>query len=203
MDITCNLRATEVDVAEMGPQFQKAWVGLLVWQYMAVSDFSVYPYSRRHLHIKASNICDPVDFKTGFPSDYENVDIPKGVWGYKTRHKLVRPGPQAACIEIQEPLHGHIASNEYTLEDDVVLEQWLRENISTVWHLLGTRKMSPLDKMGAVDANFNVHGVKTLKVIDLSVAPSDVAANTSNTAMVSGEKGSDICIYELDLGKRQ
>jgi choline dehydrogenase-like flavoprotein len=43
----------------------------------------------------------------------------------------------------------------------------------------------------------NVYGVEGLKLADLSVVPSNVAANTNYTAMVVGEKAADIVIKEL------
>ena len=59
--------------------------------------------------------------------------------------------------------------------------------------------MAPLHQMGVVNTNLNVHGVENLKVVDLSIPPLDVAANTNNTAMAIGEKAADIIIGELGL----
>ncbi|KAI0520876.1 alcohol oxidase-like protein [Xylaria bambusicola] len=241
MDITCKLRPSEADVASLGPNFQEAWdrdfktntnkplvlmslintfpslpIGLPVGQYLAVSAFSIYPYSRGRLHITGTALSDPINFVTGFFSDPQGIDIKKCVWAYKKQREIVRrmenyrgevpathpPFPaesKAACIEIGEPIGPTVVDIEYTPEDDMIIEHWLRENVATAWHSLGTCKMAPLDKMGVVDANLNVHGVKNLKVIDLSIPPLDVAANTNNTAMAIGEKGADICIDELAL----
>lgn len=186
---------------------------------MAVSAFSVYPYSRGHMHITGTELSDPVDFATGFFSDPQNVDIKKCAWAYKKQREIVRRmqnyrgevlgthppfpvGSQAACIETEEPLGAEVADIEYTPEDDLILEQWLRENVGTAWHSLGTCKMAPLEKMGVVNHNLSVHGFENLKVADLSIPPLNVAANTNNTAMAIGEKAADIFIRELGLGAR-
>lgn len=92
-----------------------------------------------------------------------------------------------------------VADLEYSEEDDRAIEQWLRENINTTWHSLGTAKMAPREEKGVVDANLNVHGVTGLKIADMSIPPMNVAANTNNTALLIGEKAADIIIRELGL----
>lgn len=90
---------------------------------------------------------------------------------------------------------------EYGPEDDAAIEKFIRTSVGTTWHPLGTCKMAPVEKMGVVDGNLNVHGVKGLKVADLSIAPKNVAGNTMSTALMVGEKAADIFIRELGLGK--
>ncbi|OKO97288.1 Alcohol oxidase [Penicillium subrubescens] len=41
---------------------------------------------------------------------------------------------------------------------------------------------------GVVDERLNVHGVKGLKVCDLSICPDNVGCNTFSTALLVGEK---------------
>lgn len=185
-------------------------------QYFAVSVFTVYPYSRGHLHVTGSSVGDPLDFSTGFFSDTGDVDIKKHIWAYKKQREIVRrmdtyrgevaaahppfpAGSKAAAIETDGPLKD-MTDLEYSAEDDAVLEKWLRENVNTTWHSLGTCKMAPLDNYGVVDANLNVYGVEGLKIADLSIPPSNVAANTNNTALAIGEKAADIFIRELGFG---
>jgi alcohol oxidase len=55
------------------------------------------------------------------------------------------------------------------------------------------------DQFGVVDGSLNVYGVKGLKVADLSIAPSNVSANTNNTALTIGEKAADIILQELEI----
>jgi choline dehydrogenase-like flavoprotein len=184
-----------------------------------VSTFTTYSYSRGHIHITGPDPSDPVDFETGFLSDPQNLDIKKNMWLYKTQRELARrmaiyrgevavghpPFPKeskAACVEVDGPLPAGAVSNiEYSAEDDAILEQWLRANVNTTWHSLGTCKMAPREAGGGVDGRLNVYGVQGLKVADLSIPPRNVAANTNNTAMAIGEKAADIIIGELGLGK--
>jgi alcohol oxidase len=176
-----------------------------------VSSFSVYPYSRGHVHITSAGLGDPIDFETGF---FVNpIDITKHVWLYKTQREIMRRmatyrgevaaghppfavGSDAACVTINNSLT-NVESIKYTPEDDTVIRKWLTDNVATTWHSLGTCKMALFAKGGVVDPNLSVYGVTGLKVADLSIAPENVAANTANTAFAVGEKAADIFIKEL------
>ncbi|KAL2261662.1 hypothetical protein VTK26DRAFT_3654 [Humicola hyalothermophila] len=107
---------------------------------------------------------------------------------------------QAVLVSLDAPLPADVPDIEYAREDDAVLEKWLRENVNTTWHSLGTCKMAPREQNGVVDANLGVYGLKNLKVADLSVVPHNVAANTNSVALAVGEKAADIFIAEIGQG---
>ena len=50
-----------------------------------------------------------------------------------------------------------------------------------------------------VDPGLRVWGTQKLMLADLSVAPGNVGANTNNTAMVIGEKATDLVAEALGL----
>lgn len=107
---------------------------------------------------------------------------------------------KAASVKLTDgPLPADVPDIEYSPEDEIVLAKWLRENVSTTWHSLGTCKMLPREQNGVVDANLGVYGVQGLKIADLSIAPRNVAANTNNTALAIGEKAAETFIRELGL----
>lgn len=185
--------------------------GIPVGQYLSVSTFSVYPYSRGHIHITSSNLSAPIDFQTGF--FLNAVDITKHVWAYKKQREIMRrmnsyrgelaighppfpAGSDAACITIDQPLT-NVQNISYTAQDDAIIEKFLIENVGTTWHSLGTCKMAPLAEGGVVDPNLNVYGVTGLKIADLSIPPGNVAANTADTTFAIGEKAADVFIREL------
>lgn len=184
-------------------------------QYFGTSTFTSYPYSRGHIHIMSPDtIHSSIDFDPGFFSN--PLDVKMLVWAYKTQREIARrmhvyrgevvvahppfaAGSRAACVELDAPLGDDVKDLEYSDEDDRVLETWLRANVNTTWHSLGTCRMAPRDENGVVDAALNVYGVEGLKVVDMSIVPGNVAANTCNTAMVVGEMAADIIIRELGL----
>ncbi|KAJ4334917.1 hypothetical protein N0V87_006512 [Didymella glomerata] len=182
-------------------------------QYATTGTYTAYPYSRGHMHITGKNVDDPLDFDVGFFNDKDDIDMKKQLWAYKMQREILRrttfyrgelaaghpkfpEGSKVACAEIEEPL-SNVQSLVYSQEDDAAIEQWLRENVNTTWHSLGTCKMAPREQDGVVDARLNVHGVSGLKIADLSIPPENVGANTNNTALVIGEKAAEFILAEL------
>lgn len=180
-------------------------------QYLSVSTFSVYPYSRGHVHINSSNPSDPIDFQTGFFTD--PIDITKLVWAYKKQREIMRrmdvyrgelsighpsfpAGSAAALVTLDKPLT-NVEDINYTAEDDAIIREFLVKNVGTTWHSLGTCKMASLSTGGVVDQTLSVHGLENLKIADMSIPPGNVAANTASTAFAIGEKAADLFIKEL------
>ena len=53
---------------------------------------------------------------------------------------------------------------------------------------MAPRNGNSIVKHGVLDPRLNVHGVKGLKVADLSICPDNVGCNTFSTALLIGEK---------------
>lgn len=182
-------------------------------QYATAGTYTAYPYSRGHMHITGPSVEDPLDFDVGYFNDADDIDMKKQLWAYKKQREILRrtnfyrgelaaghpkfpEGSKAAAVEVEEAL-SNVQNLEYSAEDDKAIEQWLRENVNTTWHSLGTCKMAPREDNGVVDGSLNVYGVSGLKVADLSIPPENVGANTNNTALVIGEKAASIILAEL------
>ncbi|KAH8659674.1 alcohol oxidase [Ilyonectria robusta] len=186
-------------------------------QYVTIGNYTAYPYSRGHMYITGPELSDPLDFDVGFFSDAHDIDLKKQIWAYKKQREIMRrtsmyrgelapghpafpAGSEVGCIETYTPL-SNVKDLKYSPEDDAAIEKWLRENIGTTWHSLGTAKMAPREEFGVADESLNVWGTKGLKIADLSILPMNVGANTNNTAIVVGEKAAAILIQELGLQK--
>lgn len=68
---------------------------------------------------------------------------------------------------------------EYSARDIEAVEEWVKRHVESTWHSLGTCSMAPREgnsivKHGVLDERLNVHGVKGLKVADLSICPDNV-----------------------------
>ncbi|MCJ1417713.1 hypothetical protein MMC32_004058 [Xylographa parallela] len=191
-------------------------------QYTTFALYNCYPYSRGSVHIISSDIKDQPRFDNGFLS--HPADIKMLLWAYKKQREIYRRtnqyqgelalGHPVFSKKSKAALHsGPIEKNrfksleerravkdiEYSVEDDVAIEEHIRQLVSTTWHSLGTCKMAPKDRGGVVDKDLNVYGVKKLKVADLSICPENVGANTNNTALMIGEKAAAIIAQELGL----
>lgn len=108
---------------------------------------------------------------------------------------------------------------KYTKEDIAAVEEWVKRHVETTWHSkcsisqsdcsvlmhplgLGTCSMAPREgnsivKHGVLDPRLNVHGVKGLKVADLSICPDNVGCNTYSTALLIGEKAAMLVAEDL------
>lgn len=79
---------------------------------------------------------------------------------------------------------------KYSKKDVEQIEKWVERHVETTWHSLGTCSMAPkggnsIVKHGVLDERLNVHGVKGLKVSDLSVCPDNVGCNTFSVSTPS------------------
>ncbi|TEA18757.1 Alcohol oxidase [Colletotrichum sidae] len=179
-------------------------------QYTTGANYTAYPYSRGSIHITGPSVTDPLDFDTGYFSDPGDVDLKKQVWAYKHMREVARrtalyrgevagghpafaATSRAALVDdVAADAHKNVRNLEYSDEDEKAIERFLRENVNTTWHSLGTTKMAPRGDRGVVDSSLSVYGVERLKIVDLGIAPENVGANTNNTALVIGEKAADI-----------
>jgi choline dehydrogenase len=95
-----------------------------------------------------------------------------------------------------EPLKSHIldilSPTDNDLKDEDTQNEWLMKNVYTQHHSSGTCKMGPEeDGTAVVDQYCRVHGMENLRVVDASVMPDVIRANTNATTMMIAEKVSD------------
>ncbi len=102
------------------------------------------------------------------------------------------------CIRLSEsPAFAHIITGRITPTDadlvsDDALDAWLLRNVSTQQHSSGTCKMGPADDpLAVVDQYCRVYGLKGLSVVDASVMPDVVRANTNVTTLMIAERLAD------------
>ena len=213
-------------------------------QYATMGTYTAYPYSRGSIHIASTDASVPADFDTGFFS--HPADVKKQIWAYKKQRELYRrtnafagelelghpkfkEGSKAALVEgpivkggFTDVESRKVPDIEYSEEDDRAIEEWVRGNVNTTWHSLGTCKMAPKEQGGVVDKDLSVYGTQGLKLAgkllfgsvflvlfradtdfllsaDLSICPENVGANTNNTALMVGEKAASIFAKELGI----
>lgn len=78
------------------------------------------------------------------------------------------------------------------IDDDAdLMTAYLKESLSTCYHFCGTARMGN-DQLSVVDKDLRVRGVDRLRVIDASVMPTIVSANTNAATIMIAEKGADL-----------
>ena len=84
--------------------------------------------------------------------------------------------------------------------DDDAIAEWVRNSVWSGWHVSGTCRMgADSDNLAVVDRFCRVRGVGGLRVIDASVMPSIVSANTNISTIAIAERASDLILEQYSL----
>lgn len=85
------------------------------------------------------------------------------------------------------------------IRDDAGLAAYLRRTVRTDWHPVGTCRMGPRDDpMSVVDATLRVQGVEGVRVIDASVMPNIVSANTNAPTMALADRAMSLLLSKAE-----
>ncbi|KAI0909274.1 hypothetical protein F4823DRAFT_639300 [Ustulina deusta] len=145
----------------------------------------LHPLSRGTVNI---NTADPfgsepvVDYRAlTNPVDLDiMVEILRFTKRYYFETRLQDLGPR----QLQPP--------DYVKEPDD-LKSFLRQNVNpSYFHPVGTCAMMPRELGGVVDERLKVYGVQGLRVVDASIMPVLVGANTCQTTYAIAEKAADL-----------
>ncbi|MBZ5525740.1 MAG: hypothetical protein LAP21_26260, partial [Acidobacteriia bacterium] len=79
------------------------------------------------------------------------------------------------------------------IQTDDDLRAYVRQNVQTLYHPVGTCKMgSAVDPMAVVDSELRVRGVDNLRVVDASIMPTVPGGNTNAPTIMVAEKAADM-----------
>lgn len=147
-----------------------------VWQHR--------PESSGHVRARSDDpFQDPVIQPNYLASPYDQRVL---VGGMRFARRLLRT-PELAKYFEREQLPGD------KIQSDDELLDFARRYGSTSYHLIGTARMGPAsDPTAVVDDELRVHGMEGLRVVDASVMPTMVSANTYATTMMIAERASDL-----------
>ncbi|MGH2551777.1 MAG: GMC family oxidoreductase, partial [Thermomicrobiales bacterium] len=106
--------------------------------------------------------------------------------GYKRLHAILHHADVTSIVD------GYFAFTtgdfDARMMPDADLDQWLLENAQDTQHPIGTCRMGPADdSRSVVDPECRVIGVEGLRVIDASIMPEMVRANTNLTTIAIAE----------------
>ncbi|KAJ7733038.1 GMC oxidoreductase-domain-containing protein [Mycena metata] len=166
------------------------------------------------VHICSVDAHTPLEITTALLESEEDIVLLR--WAYKWSRELARrmdcyrgehaaghpafgADSQALCREAEGPVDINAPEILYSMADDTAIDSFHRANVALIFHPMGTCAMKPREAFGVVDPSLNVYGVQNLKVADMSIAPSNVGANTYNTALIIGEKAASIIAAELGI----
>tara|TARA_B100001013_G_C24238821_1_gene296242 strand:- start:8 stop:361 length:354 start_codon:yes stop_codon:yes gene_type:complete len=92
----------------------------------------------------------------------------------------------------RDVFEGRTSPKDAEIASDEALDQWILENATTAQHSSGTCKMGlASDSMAVVDQFCCVHGIEGLRIVDASIMPEIIRANTNLTSVMIGERAAE------------
>ena len=153
---------------------------------MTIGVTQLRPESQGSIHIKSSNPYEAPSIRPHFlsvPSDAETL-----IAGMKiARHVIAQPA--------MDPYRAYEMNPGDAVQTD---GQWLdfaRINGQTIYHPVGTCAMG-MGPHAVVDPQLKVHGLNGLRIVDASVMPTMVSANTEAAVLMIAEKGADLILQD-------
>lgn len=139
------------------------------------------PRSRGYARITSPNVDAQPDFVFNHLS--HEADVAVAMAGMRAAMKIAAAMPAELQIEQIEP-------GLYT--SDAALLQFIQQNSNTAFHFAGTARMGT-DDMAVVDpTTMRVRGLEGLRVVDASVMPGEVTANTHPAVIGIAERAADL-----------
>jgi choline dehydrogenase len=146
----------------------------------------VSPRSRGQLTLRSPHPLSKPALDPRYLSDPVDVEIL--VAGMKMAREIGQAAPLSRYRGSEvTPGHG--------VDSDAALEAHLRDTVESLYHPVGTCKMGANDDESAVvDPLLRVRGVEGLRVVDASIMPLLVNANTNAPTIAIAEKASDMIL---------
>lgn len=144
------------------------------------------PKSRGEITLQSADINSTPLINSNMLSDPNDLaDMVKAV---KLTRELLATPPLGKGL-IDEILPGK------AVQTDEQIIEFLKEKSNNIYHPVGTCKMGN-DELSVVDDTLKVRGIKGLRVIDASIMPTLVSANTNAPTVMIAAKGADLILAQ-------
>ncbi|KAF3929267.1 hypothetical protein AA313_de0206609 [Arthrobotrys entomopaga] len=153
--------------------------------FLSILGVLEHPFSRGSVHVTSAN-----------PTVYPAID-PKYLSHPLDIELLSKIALHVQTIARSPPLshflkgHGTVFQQGYHELTHSNVKAWIKTALQSEFHPIGTCSMLPRNKGGVVDSKFKVYGVKKLRVVDASVFPLLVQANTQSLVYAVAERAAD------------
>ncbi|KAK7459586.1 hypothetical protein VKT23_009567 [Stygiomarasmius scandens] len=145
-------------------------------RHYTLSVFLQHSWSRGKVHAISRSALEPPAIDLAILDSPEQIDTVILVQAIRYAFKIMSTG--AMGVETQQIL------NPSPKSTDEELAAYVRKNVNSAWHPVGTASMLPREDFGVVDNSLKVYGTSNLRVVDASVIPINVG--THPQAMLYG-----------------
>ncbi|KZP25967.1 GMC oxidoreductase [Athelia psychrophila] len=145
----------------------------------------LHPTSRGSVHI---NSPDPFAQPSIDPKFLSRAyDMKAFLQALRLREKIIRAPPLDSMIT-------QSAIPPSSVQTDEEVEAFIKANITTFAHPVGTAAMAARNLGGVVDQNLKVYGTRNIRVVDASIIPLQISATPASTVFAIAEKAADIIL---------
>ncbi|KAJ8898221.1 hypothetical protein PR048_003581 [Dryococelus australis] len=148
------------------------------------------PKSRGRLYLRSKNPEDPPKIYAGYFGDVDDLEVMVDSVEHfsKVMDTNVMKAHEAELVNPNIP-----ACKNFEFNSRKYWRCAMEQLSTTLYHPIGTCKMGPSsDPDAVVDPELRVYGVKGLRVVDASIMPIHVTANTNAPTIMIGEKTADM-----------
>jgi choline dehydrogenase-like flavoprotein len=152
-------------------------------QYATIFAGVMHPFARGSIHINSSDpatkpIINPRYLSTPY-------DVEASIQAAKYSRKIANTAPYTD-VWVKEYDPGT------AVQTDAQWEAYVRDNVWTFYHPMGTCAMLPRKDGGVVDKELKVYGVEGLRVVDASVIPMIISAHIQTAVYGIAERASEM-----------
>ena len=152
------------------------------WSGFQLSFYQLRPTSRGRVTIRSKDWRQPPSIVMNFLATEEDRRF--AVAGARFIRRLAETRAFRPYVESEYRPGAGIATDEQLLD-------FARETGTSGYHPVGTCRMGN-DSMSVVNSDLRVHGVEALRVVDASIMPTVVSANTNAATIMIAERAADL-----------
>ncbi|CAE6537230.1 unnamed protein product [Rhizoctonia solani] len=151
--------------------------------YISITTGAEHPFSRGSVHLTSS---DPLVGPQIDPNYFsKSIDLQTLLHAVKFSQKLSKTEPLASKVVARfDP------APEVTSDADLI--DYIKANVGTLHHPIGTASLAPKELGGVVDTNLKVYGTSNVRVADASIIPLHIATHIQRTVYGVAEKAAKI-----------
>ena len=152
----------------------------------------LHPESRGRVFLKSA---DPLAYP-GIDPNYLGTDADRRTLraGFRLMRNLFR------CEAFRGLVRVELVPGD-AVQSDADIDRYIAANAISIYHPVGSCRMGG-DAESVVDATLRVRGVERLRVIDASVMPTVVGANTHAATVMIAERGADLLLGRTAIDGR-